>query len=88
MPRGVLNVDADRLALLVDVHDQPVDDFQHVGAGFRIQIDVERVSIWIVEQLHRSCSLPLWRITKPRSGKALCTVSPSSSVTTRKSSSC
>lgn len=43
MARGVLNVNANGLALFVDINDQSVDDFPYVSPGSCIQIpaDVE-----------------------------------------------
>src|SRR5690606_9221651 len=74
----MVDIDANEPALRVEVQHNAGRDLARLCAGPLGQIDVERVGLGVVMELHG------WTSLKPRSGKALCTVSPSSSVTTRR----
>ncbi len=50
--RGVFYINADDVALGVEVGDQPVGDFARVGAGPGIQVDVEGIGFRVIVELH------------------------------------
>src|SRR3954471_7002007 len=76
--RRVLDIEADHVAIGVEIDDQTLDDLARLGARRAVQLDIEAVRFRIIAKLH-GCSS-----RKSRSKKALWTVSPSSSVTTRR----
>src|SRR4051812_19809842 len=74
----MVDVEADDVAVVVEIDDEPFDDLSRLHARHVLELDVEAVRLRIVMQLHRSSS------RKFRSKNALWTVSPSPSVTTRR----
>lgn len=50
--RGVLDIDADDLALFVEVDDHAFLNLARIDARARVQVDVERVGFTIVVELH------------------------------------
>src|SRR6185295_3917386 len=78
LARSVLDVEPDHVAIGVEIDDQTLDDLAHLGPRRAVQLDIEAVRFRIIAKLH-GCSS-----RKSRSKKALWTVSPSSSVTTRR----
>src|SRR5215475_7255036 len=74
----MVDVESDHFAVGIEVDDETCDDLSGLGARRALELDIEAVRFRIVVQLHRSSSRKL------RSKNALWTVSPSSSVTTRR----
>src|SRR5438477_301329 len=77
LPR-LLRRQAQPRAVPDDLRIEALDDFPCLGAGRAFQLDVKAVGFRVIMKLHCSSSRKL------RSKKALWTVSPSSSVTTRR----
>jgi len=75
LPTGTGNVAADEVALRVVVEHDAGRDFRAVGTGLLGSIEVERVIVGMLVELHR---------TNPRSGKALGIVVRSAKGTTPK----
>jgi hypothetical protein len=74
----VVDVETHHRTFGIQIDQDAIGDFTRLGAGARPQLDVETVGIGIVVQLYRRSP------RKRRSKKALCTVLPSASVTTRR----
>src|SRR5690242_1504156 len=75
---GVLDVDTHNFTLIIEIEDDPRRDLFRFDAGPLGKVDIERIGICEIIELH-FCFL-----LYPRSKNALWTVSPSSRVTTRK----
>src|SRR5262249_33533729 len=75
---GMTDVEPNDFAVGIEVDDETRDDLSGLRARRALEFDIKAVRLRIVVQLHRSCSRKL------RSKNALWTVSPSSSVTTRR----
>ena len=75
MLAGMLNINSDQSAKLIEIQNDTVSHLIAILAGFVDQMDIQRIGIWIVGKSHGLNLL---------SGKALCSVTPSSNVTTRK----
>jgi hypothetical protein len=71
-----LDVETDNCPFGVEIGVHPGRDLARFRAGLGTKLDIETVGLRIIMQLHHGSS------RKFRSKKALCTVSPSSSVTT------
>ena len=74
-PAGVVNVNAHEIAVRVIVQNHACGNLLALGARTRREVNVERIRFWIIIQFH---GLNL------RSKNALCIVTLSASVTTRK----
>src|SRR5262245_212731 len=74
----MVDVESDNFAVGIEVDHETCDDLSGLGARRALEFDIKAVRFRIVVQLHRSSSRKL------RSKNALWTVSPSSSVTTRR----
>jgi hypothetical protein len=74
----MVDVEADDVALGAEVDDKAVDDLTGLRARRAFQLDIEAVGLRVLMQFHGSFS------RKFRSKKALWTVLPPSSVTTRR----
>src|SRR5712692_9146477 len=61
--RGMLNINADNLALGIEVDHQPVLYLARIHTWARVEINVERVCLLIVMQFHSS---PRLRIRRPK----------------------
>src|SRR6266404_2696783 len=72
--RRVIDIEADHVAIGVEVDVETFDNLPRLRARRALQLDIEAVCLRIVMQLHGSSSQKL------RSKNALWTVSPSSSV--------
>src|SRR6266542_4985968 len=73
----MLDVDADYVVFRVKVQNHTIRHLARTCTRSRSQVDIERIGLRVVVELYDSS----WNA---RSGKALCRVSPSSSVTTRR----
>src|SRR5438046_2085451 len=73
--QSAIDIETDDAAACVVIHDYAGSDLARVNAWPILYIDVDGVSFGVVMRFHGR---------KSRSRKALCTVSPSSSMTTRK----
>src|SRR3954453_18416032 len=76
--RRVVDIEPDHVAIGIEIDIEPFDNLPRLRARRALQLDIEAVRLRIVVQLHGSSSRKL------RSKNALWTVSPSSSVTTRR----
>src|SRR5215213_2330001 len=74
----MIDVEADDVTVRIEVYHESLDDFTRLRARRVVQFDIEAVGLRVIVQLHGSSSRKL------RSKNALWTVSPSSSVTTRR----
>lgn len=51
--RGVLDIDADDSAFVIEINDHAFLNFTRIHAWSRVQIDVKRIRLATVVQLHR-----------------------------------
>src|SRR5215210_3408170 len=80
----MLDVYADWVPVCVDINDEPIPNLMRVDAGPGVQVDVERIGLRVVMELHLVSSKRLAGGTNRRSRNALWTVLPSDSVTPRR----